>query len=167
MIDGMSLQLTAGIDDGKGGVLDRVEVRKGAPVTLVARLQNRGKKVLSAVINATPLSHGEYKVEVRDREGRPVNLHAIGMCGTMSPLMEHEIFDLEPGATVPILVGAHFDLTPPGSYEARVRYEAHESDRVAKEDLDPAVVRRLKHFWTGTLHSNWVPVTILAAQPAP
>jgi len=161
MIPSMTLQLTAGIDDGKGGILDRVEVRQGSEVILVARLQNLGKKVLSGVINATPLSHGGYKVEVRDREGRPVNLHTIGMCGTMSPLMEHEIFDVEPGGAVPILVGANFYFTPPGSYEARIRYEAHESDRVAEKDLDPVVVRRLKHFWTGTLHSNWVPVTIL------
>jgi hypothetical protein len=157
----MALHLTAGIDDGNGGFLDRVEVRKGSEVTLVARLQNLGDQVLSGVIHATPLSHGEYKVEVRDGEGRPVEIHTIGMCGTMSPLMEHEIFDVEPAGTVQILVAANFYFNPPGSYEARIRYEAWESKRVADEFLEPVVVQRLKHLWTGTLHSNWVPVTIL------
>jgi hypothetical protein len=31
------------------------------------------------------------------------------------------------------------------------------------KDLDPVVLKRLKHFWTGTLHSEGIPITILPA----
>jgi hypothetical protein len=164
----MTLRLSAGVDDGKGGFLERAERRDFSDATFVARLQNRGKEPLSVVIHATPLSHGNYTIEVRDGGGRPVNLRAFGRCGTMSPLMEHEIVDVAPGETFQILVGGHFDSqTRPGAYEARIRYEAYENDRFGEDRLDPVVVERLKHFWTGTLHSNWVPVTILPAGPAP
>ena len=133
-------------------------------VTIVARLQNRGEQPFSVVINATPLSHGKYSIEVRDAQARPVSLHSFGMCGTMSPLLDHEIVDVAPGGTFQTLVGGRFHgMSTPGAYEARVRNEAHDSDRFGGERLDPVVVERLNHFWTGTIDSNWVPVTIRPA----
>jgi hypothetical protein len=148
----MSLRLTL--------ALDQPDLQSISHMKPVARLENRGKKPLSAVIHATPLSHGEYSIEVQDARGRPVRLNAIEMCGMMSPLMEHEIFIVEPGASVdlPIPMG-NIGPIPPGSYRARVTYRAHHSDS-HKENWTPVVKDRLRHFWTGTLSSDWTPFTI-------
>lgn len=139
---------------------EKRELRRLSDLQLTALFENRGKKPLSAVINATPLSHGRYEVEFQDSEGRAPNLHHFGKCGTMSPLLDHEIFDVAPGTVhrVPVYGGQGADL-PPGAYRVRVTYEAYPSDH-GKESWTPVVKERLKYLWTGTLVSDWVPFTI-------
>ena len=148
----MSLHLTLSAETAS--LRDLSELR------LQARFENRGKKPLSAVIDATPLSHGTYRVEFRDARGGPVDLEQFGMCGMMSPLLEHEIFLVEAGGVVSTPVhGARSSGLPPGDYAVRVTYGAHAS-RHGEESWTPVVKERLKHFWAGTLVSDWVPFTI-------
>jgi len=78
----------------------------------------------------------------------------------MSPLLEHEIALVEAATTFRTPVQAGRLTLAPGAYRARVRYEAHTSDH-GKESLAPEVVKRLKHLWIGTLHSNWISLTLL------
>lgn len=126
---------------------------------LAAEFENRGRKPLTVLIDATPLSHGEYDLEFTDDRDRPVDASILGMCGTVSPLQEHEILVVEPGATLRTPVHAGRGTLGPGSYRARVRYEAHRSDH-GRDSLSPVVAQRLKHFWTGTLRSNWIPFAV-------
>jgi hypothetical protein len=127
---------------------------------LEARFENRGKKPLSAIIDATPLSHGKYTVEFQSADGRAADLRGFGMCGTMAPLMDHEIFLVDAGAvaTTPVQVGRFSGLAP-GDYRVRVTYASHKSTH-GKDSWTPAVKERLKHFWAGTLVSDWVPFAI-------
>lgn len=140
---------------------DRAEIRHLAELRLTAVFENPGKKPLSVLIHATPLSHGGYDVEVVDAQGRPADLDGFGMCGTVAPLMEHEIQVVEPGATfrTPVHPGRGSSLKP-GSYRIRVAYHAHDSDH-HRDSLAPVVVQRLKVFWTGGLQSDWIPLTVV------
>ena len=128
-------------------------------LNLIATFENRGRKTLSVVIDATPLSHGRYDLEFTDAKGKPVRPDSFGMCGTMSPLQETEIADVAPGGSFITPVHAGRMTLKPGAYKVRVRYEAHDSDHAA-DSLSPLVVQRLKHFWTGSLQSNWVTLTL-------
>jgi hypothetical protein len=147
----MTLHLTLSVQ--KPSVSTLYELR------LTARFENRGKKPLSAVIDATPLSHGDYSVEFQDAEGRPVDLDGFGMCGTMAPLVDHEVFLVEPGSTADILVHPGRGTLGAGAYRVRVSYHAYRNDH-GKDSWTPVVKERLKHFWTGDLISDWVPFTI-------
>lgn len=140
-------------------VADKATLRTFSDLRLHARFENRGKKPLSAVIDVTPLSHGSYTVEVQDADGGPPDLDSFGLCGTMSPLMEHEIFLVEPGAAVDVPVHLDHAGLAPGSYRLRVTYHARKSSD-DEEGSTPVVKERLRHFWTGTLVSEWIPFTI-------
>jgi hypothetical protein len=141
-------------------VASESSVRTLSELRLVARFENRGKKPLSVLIDATPLSHARYTVEFQAADGRPPDLAGFGMCGTMAPLMEHEIFLVDAGAvaTTPVHVGRGSGLAP-GDYRVRVTYHAHQSTH-GKDGWTPVVKERLKQFWVGTLVSDWVPFTI-------
>src|SRR5262245_22221304 len=136
------------------------EVRHLENLNLVAEFENRGKKPISVVIDVTPLSHGSYALEFTDDRERPVHPDTFGMCGTMSPLQEHEIALIDAGSRFRTPVHAGRGTLDPGNYRARLRYNAHDSYR-GPESLSPEVVRRLKHFWTGTLVSNWISLTVV------
>jgi len=135
------------------------EIRHLEQLNLAAQFENRGKKPVSVVIDVTPLSHGSYALEITDPKGKPVDARAFGMCGTLSPLQESEIVLVGAGKTFRTPVQAGGLTLAPGAYRARVRYEAHNSDR-NEDSLTPEVVRRLKRLWTGTLHSNWISLTL-------
>jgi len=152
----MALRLTLVSETAPG-----IQIRHLEQLNLAADFENRGKKPVSVVIDATPLSHGSYALEITDAQGKPVKARAFGMCGTMSPLQESEIALIEAGTTFRTPVQSGRLTLAPGGYRARVRYEAHRSDH-AKDSLAPEVVKRLRHLWTGTLHSNWIS---LALQP--
>jgi hypothetical protein len=156
----MSLHLTLSVDSGRGGLQDRATIRHLENLTLVAEFENRGNAPLSVVIDATPLSHGRYRLEFTDDREQPVHPESFGKCGTMSPLQEREIALVEAGSAFRTPVHGERGTFGPGSYRARVQYEAYESDH-ARESLAPAVVMRLKHLWTGTLISNWISFILL------
>lgn len=128
-------------------------------LNLTATFENRSRKTLSVVIDATPLSHGSYDLEFTDPKGQPVRADSVGLCGTMSPLQEAEIVDVAPGGSFTTPVHSAGVMLKSGTYKVRVRYEAHDSDHAA-DSLSPVVVKRLKHLWTGTLQSNWVSLTL-------
>jgi hypothetical protein len=140
-------------------VAEKTDLSRFADLQLFAQFENRGKKPLSAVINATPLSHGDYTVEIRDALGRPPDLERFGMCGTMAPLLEHEIFVVEPGATHRQHVYSGAANLPAGAYKARVTYTAQRSDH-GRESWTPVVKQRIEVLWTGTLVTEWLPFTI-------
>ncbi len=148
----MTLHLTLSAESTSGRLLESLH--------LAAEFENRGKKPVSVVIDVTPLSHGSYTLEITDPKGKPVNAHAFGMCGTVSPLQESEIALVEAGKTFRTPIRSGGLTLAPGAYRARVRYHAHQSGR-DEESLSPEVVKRLKHFWTGTLHSNWISLALL------
>ena len=151
----MALRLTLSIETAPE------TLRHLSELSLVATFENRTKKIVSVLIDATPLSHGRYTLEFTAETGRPVRPDSFEMCGTIAPLQEHEIADVKPGESFRTAVHTDRMRLPPGTYRARVRYHAHKSDRGA-DSLSPVVATRLKHFWTGTLLSDWLPLTLQA-----
>jgi hypothetical protein len=149
----MTLHLTLSIGAATDGA------RSLEQLNLTATFENRGRKTLSVVIDATPLSHGTYDLDFTDPKGKPVRADSFGMCGTMSPLQESEIADVAPGGSFTTPVHSAGVRLKPGTYKVRVRYRAHRSDHAA-DSLSPVVVKRLSHFWTGTLQSDWVSLTL-------
>lgn len=155
----MSLHLSIGMG-GESGPLEKTAT---APilstVPLMAEFRNTGPKALSAVIDVKPLDEGDYRIEVTTPGGEPVEVRSWGGCGTGAPLMDHEIFTVEPGgsARVPVSLNFYF-LAEPGTYRLRVRYEASRSS--SPRDAQPEAAKRLQTLWTGSLESNWVTVTI-------
>lgn len=134
-------------------------IRSLGELNLIAEFKNRGARPVSVLIDVTPLPNGGYDLEFTDEKGRPVRPDAVGMCGTVSPLQEHEISLVEPGAAFRTPIRADHIVLEPGSYRVRVTYEAHDSPRDEQPSSD-AVATRLNHLWTGTLQSNWLPLTL-------
>lgn len=159
----MSLQLTLGVGGLTGPLGKTATVQHLAGLSLFAEFRNPGKKPLAAVIHATPLANGEYAIEITDAEGKPVDVDRMGGCGTMSPLMDHEIFTVEPGMVIrtPVHLNFHF-LRTPGIYRLRVRYRAW-NDPATGRGAQPTAEKRLKQLWTGTLHSDWITFTVTPA----